>query len=61
MARKTITTKQTTVSVPDAELEQVETGGLGIDEGIVLGTFLLLVGAIVLVLYANEAYAPLLG
>jgi hypothetical protein len=56
MARKT---KQAAVA-PEAELEQVETGGIGIDEGIVLGTFLLLVGAIVLVLFANEAYAPLL-
>lgn len=40
-----------------AELETVESGGLGIDEGIVLGTFFLLVGAIVLVYFANQSYA----
>lgn len=57
MARKT----KEAAAAPVAELEQVQTGGLGIDEGIVLGTFLLLIGAIVLVYFANEAYAPLLG
>ena len=41
---------------PQAELEQVESGGLGIDEGIVLGTFLLLIIAIVLVMVASKAY-----
>ncbi len=40
----------------DAVLEQVETGGLGIDEGIILGTFFLLVGAVVLVHFANQTY-----
>jgi hypothetical protein len=59
MARKQ---KAQAAAAPEAELEQVETGGLGIDEGIVLGTFLLLVGAIVLVLFANQHYElPRLG
>jgi hypothetical protein len=49
-------------AAPVAELEQVETGGMGIDEGIVIGTFLLLVTAIVLVYFANEAYRlPMAG
>jgi hypothetical protein len=37
-------------------LEEVETGGIGIDEGIVLATFLLLIGALVLVIVANQGY-----
>ena len=45
----------------ELELEQVETGGMGIDEGIVLTTFFLLIGAIVLVYMAAEAYAPVAG
>ena len=49
-------------TAPVAELEQVETGGMGIDEGIVIGTFLLLVCAIVLVYFASEAYRlPMAG
>ncbi len=38
------------------ELEEVDRGGLGIDEGIVLTTFFVLVGAIVLVYYASQGY-----
>jgi hypothetical protein len=52
MARKT---KQEPPA--EAQLEQVETGGLGIEEGIVLGTFFLLVGALILVYVANQTYA----
>jgi hypothetical protein len=51
MARKT---KQ--AEPADAQLEQVETGGLGIEEGIVLGTFFLLVAAIVVVILENQTY-----
>lgn len=51
MARKT---KQEAAPAP--ELEQVEGGGLGIDEGIILGTFFLLIGAIVLVHFASQSY-----
>lgn len=43
-------------AVAEVELEQVETGGMGIDEGIVLSTFFLLVGAIVLVYLASQQY-----
>jgi hypothetical protein len=39
------------------ELEQVKTGGLGMDEGIMIATFLLLVGSCVLVYMAAETYA----
>jgi len=48
-------------AAPVAELEQVQSGGMGIDEGIVLATFFLLVGAIVLVYVASKAYPPLTG
>lgn len=40
------------------EIEVVTKPGLGIDEGIVLTTFLLLIGAIALVYFANQAYTP---
>ena len=40
--------------VVDSEVEVVAKPGLGIDEGIVLTTFLLLVAAIVLVFIANK-------
>jgi hypothetical protein len=58
MARKT--TPKAAEAAPAAELEQVQTGGMGIDEGIVLATFFLLVTAIAAVLYASKAY-PALG
>ena len=43
--------------VQEVELEQVEGGGLGIDEGIMIATFVLLIGAIVLVYFAGESYS----
>jgi hypothetical protein len=57
MARKT--TPKAAEPAPAAELEQVETGGMGIDEGIVIATFLMLVVAIAFVLVARQAYPPL--
>ena len=39
-----------------ADIEVVEKPGLGIDEGIVLTTFFLLIGAIALVWFANQTY-----
>jgi hypothetical protein len=57
MARKT--TPKAAEPAPAAELEQVQTGGMGLDEGIVLATFFLLVLAIALVLLASKAYPPL--
>jgi hypothetical protein len=39
-----------------AEVEVVEKPGLGIDEGVVLTTFVLLVLAIALVYFANQTY-----
>jgi hypothetical protein len=38
------------------EVEQVQTGGLGIDEGIVIGTFFALLTAIVLVYMQLKGY-----
>lgn len=58
MARRS---KQAADPAPEVALEEVETGGMGLDDGIVLTTFLLLVGAIVLVYMAGEAYAPMAG
>jgi hypothetical protein len=40
-----------------ADVEVVGKRGFGIDEGIVFTTFFLLVGAIVLVVVANQQYA----
>ena len=56
MARKTNTPSRR--QAPVAEVEAVEEvgGGIGIDEGIILTTFLLLAGAIVLVYLALGAY-----
>jgi len=49
--------KQKEAEAPvEPALEQVESGGLGIDEGIILSTFILLIGAIVLVYIANNSY-----
>lgn len=39
-----------------SDIEVVAKPGLGIEEGIVLTTFLLLVGAIILVVVANNGY-----
>ncbi|MGE3175309.1 MAG: hypothetical protein AB7O97_21980 [Planctomycetota bacterium] len=46
--------KKQVAEVAEADLEQVDAGGLGIDEGIVLATSLLLIGAIVIVYLANQ-------
>ena len=48
--------KVATAAAAAVEVEVVEKPGLGIDEGIVLTTFFLLVGAIALVYFANETY-----
>jgi|KBSSwiStaDraftv2_1062776.scaffolds.fasta_scaffold195109_2 hypothetical protein len=49
--------KQKEAEAPvEPAIEQAEGGGLGIDEGIVLSTFILLIGAIVLVYIANNSY-----
>lgn len=55
MAKRTVS-KPVVVVADDVEV--VSKPGLGIDEGIVLTTFFLLVGAIVLVVMANNAYTP---
>ncbi|MFM1871095.1 MAG: hypothetical protein RL398_517 [Planctomycetota bacterium] len=39
-----------------AEVEVVDKPGMGIDEGIVLTTFFVLIGALVLVYLANQKY-----
>ena len=49
---------KTAAAAPTAEVEIVGKPGLGIDEGIVLSTFFLLIGAIVLVYLANQKYLP---
>lgn len=54
MARKT---KNEAVEAVVADVEIVEKPGMGIDEGIVLATFFLLIGAVVLVHFANQSYA----
>jgi hypothetical protein len=43
-------------AAPAAEVEVVEKPGIGIDEGIVLTTFLMLVLAIAMVYFANQTY-----
>lgn len=48
--------KAATVVAADADVEVVSKPGLGIDEGVVLTTFFLLVGAIALVVVANNGY-----
>ncbi len=53
MARK----NKADAAAPEAVIEQVEKPGMGIDEGIILATFFLLIGAIILVYGANQAYA----
>ncbi len=40
----------------EADVEVVSKPGLGIDEGVILTTFFLLVGAIALVVVANNGY-----
>lgn len=60
MAAKKNNAKKPAPAAPVAELEQVKTGGMGIDDGIVLATFLLLVTAVALVMVASKAY-PSIG
>jgi hypothetical protein len=48
--------KRKSNAAPSAEVEIVDKPGMGIDEGIVLGTFFMLVGAVVLVYMANQTY-----
>lgn len=54
MARKT---KNEAVEAAASDIEIVEKPGLGIDEGIAITTFLLLVGAIFCVHLVNQSYA----
>lgn len=51
--------KNAKTAAPAAEIEVVSKPGMGIDEGIVITTFLLLVGAIMLLYVANQGYPPL--
>lgn len=48
--------KRKSNAAPAADVEVVDKPGMGIDEGIVLATFFLLVGAVVLVYMANQTY-----
>jgi len=43
-------------AAPAAEVEVVSKPGMGIDEGVVLGTFFLLAAAIACVMMANQIY-----
>jgi hypothetical protein len=45
------------VAAQDSVLEEVQTGGLGIDEGIVITTTLILIFAIYLIWDASKMYA----
>lgn len=45
-------------AVESADVEIVSKPGMGIDEGIVLTTFFLLVAAITLVVIASQGYDP---
>ena len=54
MARKNVKAVKA-AAVPVVEVEAVEKRGMGIDEGIILTTFLLLALAIVIVMSANNA------
>jgi hypothetical protein len=57
MARKEVT-KTTTkaVEVEAVEVEEVQAGGMNLDDGIVLTTFLLLAIAIALIILAGQIY-----
>jgi len=48
--------KAAQVVAAEGDVEVVAKPGLGIDEGIILTTFFVLVGAIALVVIANNAY-----
>lgn len=49
--------KATAKNVPVADVEVISKPGLGIDEGIILTTFFVLIGACVLVYMANTNFA----
>ena len=57
MAKKTDKKKEAAPVVEGAEIEEVKTGGLSFEDGIVLTTSLLIVLAIVLVFFASQKYA----
>lgn len=60
MARKNKNDKGNSSAAPVAEAEAVEEvaeGGMGIDDGIVLTTTVLLIGAVVLVYLSYQIYA----
>lgn len=48
--------KQKAEAAPAADVEVVSKPGMGIDEGVVLGTFFLLAAAIFCVVSANQIY-----
>lgn len=48
--------KKRAAAAPVADVEVVSKPGMGIDEGVVLGTFLLLATAITCVVLANQIY-----
>lgn len=50
--------KRASKPVENTDVEVVSKPGLGIDEGVVLTTFFLLVAAIALVVVANNHYLP---
>lgn len=48
--------KKTAKAAQVADIEVIEKPGLGIDDGIILTTFFLLIGALALVYLANQTY-----
>lgn len=64
MARKKVTkvtrtTARSSVVAEPAAIEEVDTGGLGIDDGMVITTTLLLAAAVVLMYFAIDSrYGP---
>jgi hypothetical protein len=48
--------KKKAATAPVADIEAVSKPGMGIDEGVVLGTFFLLAAAITCVMMANQIY-----
>lgn len=57
MAKKTTAPKASKAPAADVAVEEVKTGGLTFDDGIVLTTFLVIAGALALVLMASQKYA----